>query len=125
MSEILREYLPILKTIASIKSNKIRKDVLKQVSHDPKLYKALREVAKNIKARKLNLSNHQKSSLTKDKKLILALIKKGNKSNKQKKLVIQSGQGLFLPIAIPLVAALIETLIRKYGERKNDDTDTS
>lgn len=125
MSEILKEYMPMLRTIACIRSKKARKDVLKQFSKDPKLYKALREVAKNIKAQNIKLTNNQKQKLRKEKKVILSLAQKGNKSGKRKNLVIQSGHGLLLPIAIPLVASLIETLIRKYGKRENDDVDTS
>lgn len=108
-----------------INSAKVRKHVLKQFSDDHKFYKALREIAKNIRARKLNLNNKQKRQLTRDKRLILSFVKKGNKSKKRKNLIVQSGKGLFLPIAIPIVAALVETLIKKYGKHKNDDANTN
>lgn len=125
MSKVLLEYMPVLKAIAAIKSASVRKDVLKQFSDDQKLYKALREIAKNIKAKKLNLNEKQKRKLNKDKHLILSLIKKGNKGTKRRKLIIQSGKGLFLPIAIPLVVSLIESVIRKYGTRQNDDANSN
>ena len=106
MSDNLKKSLVELKRAMSYKSKNKRKNVLDFLSNKKTVYKALREISKNIKRYPLN--KRQKNKLNKEAKLIISL-KKGTKiKSKQKRLVQQSGG--FLPWLIPIVATLLTSI---------------
>ena len=115
ISKNLRKHFSTLKMIAQMPPN-ARKAVLKHKSDDNSFYKALREIAKNTTKKHVPLASHHKKKLKKEKNLIVALAKKGNKRIKRRKLVMQTGKGFFLPVVIPIIASLIGELINKNNE---------
>ena len=108
MSLNLRKCMEKLKTLASIKDDKVRAKALADVS-DSCLYKALHEIAVNTVGKKITLSPKVKKSLRKYNLKIKKLSCKTKDTKKQKKLVVQSGG--FLPILIPAVTSIITSLI--------------
>ena len=117
ISSNLKYHFPTLKMLASM-NKKVRKAVLKHKIHDDTFYKALRELAKNTVKRHVPLNKNHKKKLKREKKLILALNQKGNKRFKRRKLVLQSGHGLFLPVVVPIVASLVGELISRYNKNE-------
>lgn len=110
ISALLREHLPRLEFIASLKQSKLRTAVLKEFSKDPTFCRALREVAKNTLKRNVSIRGDQVKELYKHRKVIKGLAKRKNKRSVKRKLVEQSGG--FLPILIPIIATAIGEIIR-------------
>ncbi|RWR98833.1 hypothetical protein B4U79_14110, partial [Dinothrombium tinctorium] len=91
MSENLRKTINALELIAQVKNPKIRKAIMKDLSSNKMLYKALRE--------------GDKKKLKKFRKILFHLSGSKVPTNKRKKLVDQSGG--FLPILIPLKMVVV------------------
>lgn len=115
MSSNLRSALPLLKTLAGLKTKKFRSKVMNEVSGDPMIQKALREISKNFVKRKIKLNKQQIQGLRPHKRTIAGLAKRNVPKARRKKLVVQSGGAL--PFLIPIVATIIGELIRN-GARK-------
>ena len=107
MSPNLRKCLRELVLISRVKDARIRNTLLKQISCDQAIYKALHEIAYNTVQRKLKLKPAQKKKLRPYKGYIKKLACYTKKKKEQRQLV-QKG-GFLLPL-IPAVMALAEIL---------------
>ena len=112
ISKHLERHLPTLKKLSGMKKVSARTALLKRLSDDVTVYKALREISKNIVKKNVPLTKIQKRKLIKHEKYILSLAKKGHKKKRRKVLVQQAGKGFFLPVIIPAVASIIAELIK-------------
>lgn len=110
MSDNLKKAIEILKIVSSIKKNKLRKEVLSDLSCNECVYKGLREIALNIIKKNVPLTLKQKVKLRPYKTLLQDLALKKAGKLKKKKLVIQSGGAL--PILIPAVISIVGELLR-------------
>lgn len=113
MSENLKRHFPRLLVIASLKSLRIRKMVLKEFCKDDSFVKAIREIVRNALKKNIPFTTAQKRKLVRYKDTIIALSKKRKNNKRTQQLVCQTGTGVFLPIVIPLVASLLQGLLAR------------
>lgn len=118
MSSNLRQHLPKLQVVASIKSTKVRKVVLEEFSKDKAFCSAIREIFKNLKNRNIKLNDHQRRKLRQHKTVIVGVLEKRKGDKRRKKLIVQTGNGFLLPILIPLVAEVVGQLIQSRYESR-------
>ena len=118
MSSNLRQHLPKLQVVASIKSIKVRKLVLEEFSKDKEFCSAIREIFKNLKKRNIKLNDHQRRKLRRHKTVIFGVLEKRKGAKRRKKLIVQTGNGFLLPILIPLVAEVVGQLIQSRYESR-------
>lgn len=112
MSDNLKKQFPKLEVLSQVKSNKRRQSLLKEFSEDPKFCQAVREIVKNTLNKNIKVSQSDKVKLQRYKAVILGIGKKHKTKGKLKRLVQQSGTGIFLPIVVPLVAAVLSELFK-------------
>lgn len=117
MSANLRKQLPKLMMAASLKKPHTRCEILKEITKDKNLCSACREIVKNVKTGNIKLSEIHKRKLRKDREIMLNLLKRRQSHAKQRKLIVQGGKGLMLPLLIPLVAEIIGSFIKKSQEK--------
>lgn len=110
MSENLKRQLPRLEIISQVKRLRVRKLLLEEFSADPMFCKAIREIVRNALKRNIKFSAKDKRRLAKYKKVITGLSKKYKNEKRTQSLVKQTGTGIFLPLVVPLVAAIISQL---------------
>ncbi len=104
MSKQLRENLPHLQTIASVKDKKLQLSLLKYFSKKKSFKKALREISKNLIKGNVPLSKYRKSLIKKHRKNIYAVAYNNRiDSDNLSKQVIQTGGWLWI---IPIIASL-------------------
>lgn len=101
MSQLVKEYFPLLEFISKIKSPKERKFVLLTLLKDNKLKKVLREIAKNVVEKNIPLTPKEKRMLSKYKRVIWRLKSREKVSN----VINQEGAGFFLPLFTVLSTA--------------------
>lgn len=111
MSQNLLKALDLLKDAITIKDPKKRKSVFEYLSKKTFVYKALREIAKNIMNKNIVLNTKQKRKINKHSKTIKKLAA-GTDSNLTRKRLVQQSGG-FLPWLLPLVATLVTTIANK------------
>jgi hypothetical protein len=111
-SNNLKKCLKKLELIVSVRDIKLRQKLLKDVSCNNDIFKAIKEILLNTVNLNVPLSKNQKVKLKKYEKKMkkLACCKNVNKASK-KNLIMQSGG--FLPILIPSVVALLTGLLNK------------
>lgn len=125
MSENLRSQFGKLELISQIKSLQARKIVLKEFSNDKRFCKAVRELVRNAINKNVAFTRQERARLIKYKKLFIDLARRKQKNKeKSRRLVYQTGTGVFLPIVVPLVAQLIASLIAK-SQRKESSSSSS
>lgn len=105
MSVNLKNTLPILEAIARIKSREERKIVIYIFCRDKQFVKAIKEIAKNTVEGNVPLSVKDKHRLKKQKAVLTALAGKGGK-----RVIKQQGAG-FLPVLVPIVSAILGSII--------------
>lgn len=110
MSKNLQNCLKVLSLISNIKKPSVRKEVLKDISRNECIYKALKEIAVNTVNRKVKLSMKERKRLLKSANIIKALSKTQKSEKKRQKFVVQAGGAL--PVHISAVIALLTTLIQ-------------
>ena len=110
VSKSLKKALPLLKTMTRL-SRESRKRILSELGKEPKLYKALNEIAHNTLQGIVELDSDQKRRIKPHINTLTQLCDAQNKTcaKKRKRLVIQSGG--FLPILIPAITAVLSNLI--------------
>lgn len=109
MSPELKNALSTLQLAAKIKNLKLRKAfLLDQFKHDPKIYKAIKEIAVNLVNKNVKLSSADKKKLRKYGKEIVHLATDKAKT-RRKQHITQSGG--YLPIVIPTIVSLLSSLI--------------
>lgn len=111
MSKNLQYQLHKLQAVAEITSATLRKAVLREFAKDAKFCKAVREIMKNIK--RLPLTDKQKKQVNKYARVVMAIVKRRTNGKGMQKLVVQTGDGIFLPMLIPLVAEAVRHLMKK------------
>jgi len=111
MSKNLKDCFRDLEFVSKIKCVKTRQQLLKYLSHNPKVYLALKEIAANLIKGNIDIHPKHKSKLRKHKKDICSLANQKYKilAKKRKKLVVQNGGWLW---AIPIIASAIIDLIK-------------
>jgi ATP sulfurylase len=77
---------------------------------DDRIFKALKEMAKNVLAGNVPMSDEQKKQLSRYKKELRALATQFKRKNRIRRIIQQSGRG-FLPALIPLVITAISSLV--------------
>ena len=108
MSVHLKKHFRDLEFISKIKCPKTKKALMQYIAKDPKIYKALREIALNIIEGNVTIDKKAKNRLSKHKKTIYGICKRSKVSAKQrKKLVVQSGGWLWI---LPLVTSVIDLI---------------
>lgn len=112
MSKNLRNCLQQLILVAKIKNVKLRKSLLKEISCDPAIYRALHEIAINTVKGKIPFTAGQKRKLIRHAKLIKALAKP-TKCIKTRKRLVQKGGLPLLPLLIPAAASIISAIINR------------
>lgn len=111
MSKNLRIQFPKLELISKIKSLPARTIVLKEFSNDKRFCKAVREIVRNAIKKNIPFTKKQRDKLIKYRRLLMNLSKKKQKSKaSSRRLVYQTGTGVFLPIVVPLIAELIRNI---------------
>lgn len=113
MSDNLKSQFFKLELISQLSSLKARKLLLSEFSKDIKFCKAVREIVKNTVRRNVRVGERDKRKLVKYKSLLLSLAKRQKNHDKMRRMIQQTGTGVFLPIVIPLVASLISSLVSK------------
>lgn len=104
--------MPRLQFICEMKSLKERLNLLKILSQDDHFCKAIREIVRNTVKKNIRITDRDRKKLVKYRKVILALAEKqkGDKKKKprlRRRLIHQTGTGVFLPIVIPLVFEIL------------------
>ena len=108
MSVNLKKHFKDLEFVSKIKCPKTKKALMKYIAKDPKIYKALREIAINIIEENMLIDKKTKNKLSKHEKAIYGLCKQSKLSaNQRKKLVVQSGGWLWI---LPLVTSVIDLI---------------
>ena len=108
MSENLKKHFKDLEFISKIKCDKTKKAMMKYKSKDPKIYLALREIALNVIKGNIDMDKKTKRKLSKHKKNIYNIAKRGKiPVKKRKNLVVQSGGWLWI---LPVVSTIIDLM---------------
>lgn len=105
-SNKLNKNLNLMKTVAAVKSSKLRKQCLKDLTNKKELCDCLSEICFNIAKGNIQLDSSHKKQIKKHKDLIYLFAKKDK--NRVKKL---NQVGGFLPYLIPIIATLAADLI--------------
>ena len=106
MSENLRKVIEDLHFVSRIKCQKTKKNILKYLTKYPNYYKAFIEISKNLVALDVKPGNLKKKISKPDRLKIIKLAKSKN-TNKNKKIIVQSGGWLWI---IPIVIDIIKSL---------------
>src|SRR5882757_6035603 len=110
MSHNLEKHFRDLEFISKVKCDKTKKALMKYLANDPKVYKAIREIALNVIKENIPIDQQTKNKLSKHKKNIYDICKNSRVCAKdRKKLVIQSGGWLWL---LPVVSNIIDLMIK-------------
>lgn len=109
MSCNLKNCLKKLEVVSNVKSVKLRKKLLKEISCDENVFKALQEIVINTINQNVPLDNKTKKKLRKYKKEFQAFTKVVKSKQKKKKLIQQSGG--FLPAIIPAVLSILSAIV--------------
>lgn len=113
MSENLRKQLFKLDLIAKAKTSRSRRALLEIFAEEEMFFKAVRELVKNTVKRNIKLTEQQRKKLLKHKSLLLSIIRKKVSKKRRRNLMVQSGTGIFIPIILPIVAALLASLTER------------
>ncbi len=107
MSHSVKRTLDFLILLAKIKNAKKRNLILKEISGDKVLFKALSEIAHNFMKGNIPLGSDKKKKLKRHRRVLKALDcpKSANCLSKRKKVIEQAGG--ILPILIPAAAAAL------------------
>jgi hypothetical protein len=110
MSTQLKQMISVLNFISKISDKRLRQANLKYISRDPRIYVVLREIAHNAVKGNIKVPPTVIKQLNCDKykRVLLGLAKKQKSKKKQRQLVEQSGG--FLPLVLPAVFSIIESL---------------
>lgn len=117
MSTNLRKYLTRFEVLAEIKSPSVRQKVIQYYASDKSFCSALREIMKNVRNGNISLNKEQKRKLRKHEKTIAGFLKVKLSAKQRRRLVVQSGSGILLPLLIPLVIKAVSAIIEK-AQRK-------
>ena len=112
MSSNLKDQFYKLELISNLKSLKSRRILLSEFGKDPRFCKAVREIVKNTKNNKIKLTALQKKKINRYKVLLNSILNKSTFRKRKQKLMNQTGTGVFLPIVVPLVASILQSLIK-------------
>lgn len=113
MSENLRKHFPKLEVISQVKSLKSRKKIIQDFSNDPTFCDAVREIVRNTFNKNIKVTDADRKKLLKYRGMLMSLNRRQKCRKRVKKLIQQTGTGIFLPIVIPLVSTLLAELFRK------------
>ena len=103
-----KNHLRDLEVVSNIKCNETKIALLKYLSNDPRIFKALKEIALNIIEGHMTIDKKTKKKLSKHKEIIYAICNKSKVSAKdRKKLVVQSGGWLWI---LPIVSSIIDLI---------------
>lgn len=108
MSRNLRNCVRKLAIIAEVKNRRLQTQLLKDISCEDKIYKALKELALNVRDGNIPLTRSEKQRLKRYKSRIKALTCKVTSKKKRRKIVTQSGG--WLGILIPTVLSILSTI---------------
>lgn len=109
ISSHLKESIPTLELMSNIKSKKLREQfLLDQYKVSDKIYKAIREIAENLIHKNIPLETHHKKKLQRYKKDIVNIVH--DKAKTRRKSHIKQSGG-YLPIILPVVLSLIQSMI--------------
>lgn len=67
---------------------------------------------KNTVKKNIKLEPEQRKKLLKYRELLLAITRKRISKKRKKELMVQSGTGVFIPLIVPLVSALLSSLTK-------------
>lgn len=110
MSANLREQFPKLEMIAAAKKQKTRRALLEAFADDDNFFKAVRELVKNTVKKNIKITEKQRKKLIRYKSLLFSIFNKKTSKKRRRKLMIQTGTGVFIPLILPLAAAVISSL---------------
>ena len=108
ISNNLSKSLPLLRVVTRLPPNS-RKRILKELSNEKIVYKALNELAQNTLSGKIPLSNGQRRRLKSHKKTLENFCNAKKCNKKRKQLIIQSGG--FLPIVLQALIPILDSLV--------------
>src|SRR5882757_6205219 len=102
MSHNLEKHFRDLEFISKVKCDKTKKALMKYLANDPKVYKAIREIALNVIKENIPIDQQTKNNydICKNSRVC---------SKDRKKLVVQSGGWLWL---LPVVSTIIDLMIK-------------
>ena len=104
----LRRHAAILRTIQKARPD-LRQSLLKLADED--LIRCIVECADNTLKGHVQLSPFQKKRLSRHKKFLRRLVKRGEAWRTKRKLIAQSG-GFLLPLLAPVIGALVASLVQ-------------
>ena len=104
MSAVVRRALPTLKILAGV-TPKLKKAIIQHAS--PDVVKAIAEIVLKMHKGVIKLSPQQKQRLSKYKKQLYSLAKKGVSIAKKRKVLLQKGGGAGLAALLPIAIAVL------------------
>ena len=104
MSAVVRRALPTLKLLAGA-TPKLKKAIIQHAS--PDVVKAIAEIVLNMLKGVIKLSPQQKQRLSRYKKQLYSLAKKGVSIAKKRKVLLQKGGGAGLAALLPIAIAVL------------------
>ena len=103
----LKRHAAILRTIQKARPD-LRRSLLKLADQD--VIRCIVECADNTLKGHVQLTQQQKKNLTRHKKTLRRLAKRGERWRVKRKLIVQSG-GFLLPLLAPLLGTVIANLL--------------
>ena len=109
MSEFLKQVIHFLEVVSRIKKKSDRERIMKALAEDKKVRHMMKEISINLLKKQMNITPAQAKQLKKFKSTFVGLATRGNSKRKKIKLIKQTGGSL--PILIPILSALVSSLI--------------
>jgi hypothetical protein len=104
----VRKHAALLRTIAKARPD-LRRSLLEMA--DKELIRCICEISDNTLKGHVILSSRQKQKLSRYKKILRRIAKRGESWN-QKKRIIQSGSGFIVPLLAAVLGPIISSLIK-------------
>jgi hypothetical protein len=109
MSKNLIQCMKVFSLVARVKNEKLRKKILKAMTCDDHIYRALHELVNNTIKGTIPLTSAQKAKLRRQRKFIQSISCKKASSKQRKEVIVQSGG--YLSVIYPIVASLLSNLL--------------
>lgn len=109
MSEFLKQVIHFLEVVSKIKKKKDRELIMKALAEDKKVRHMMKEISINLLKEQLPITKKQVIQLRKFKNTFIGLATRGNSKKKKVQLIKQTGGSL--PFLVPILSALVSSLI--------------